>query len=158
MGGPQVSEPMRRLASLFVGSWRGKETLFPTPWDPIGGQATGAWEVRAALDGFCVQVDYEEHRQGSPDFCGHGVHGWDAQTEGFLVYWFDNMGAVPAAGSPATLQDNTYRYVTVSPRRQSRFTYIFAPDQLDFTLEVRADGADSGGWLRMHHGTYTRAA
>jgi superfamily I DNA/RNA helicase len=66
---PKVTEAHRRLERL-VGAWSGEERLYPSPFDPLGGAATGRVRNQLALDGFAVVQDYErlKARAGMLDF------------------------------------------------------------------------------------------
>ena len=151
---PKVSSEMTRLTELFVGTWRGEETLHPSEWDPVGGPARGTWTVRTGADGFVLLVDYDEERDGKVVYRGHGVHGWDNFAGGFFAYWFDNMGPMPKAGVPARLEGDRYTYTEASPMGHSRFTYAWADGGFSFAIERSKDGAT---WAPMHEGKYRRA-
>jgi Protein of unknown function (DUF1579) len=150
---PKVSSEMTRLTELFVGTWRGEETLYPSAWDPVGGPASGTWTVRAAVDGFCLLVDYDEERDGEVVYRGHGVHGWDVADASFRAYWFDNIGVMPQAGVRARLDGDRYTYTEASPTGHTRFTYAWADGTFAFTIERSPDGET---WAPMHEGTYRR--
>lgn len=151
---PKPSAEIQTLSELFQGTWRGSETLHPSPWDPAGGPGFGTWVVHPSLDGFYLLVDYTEERGGKVVYRGHGVHGWEAREGRYLEYWFDNIGVTPRSPNVATLEGNVYRYFSESPGGTNRFTYVFEGDTLRFSIEVAA--AD-GGWKPMHEGAYTRA-
>lgn len=151
---PEVSSEMKRLTELFEGTWRGEERLHPSEWDPKGGTATGVWTVRRGADGFCLLVDYDESRDGRVVYRGHGVHGWDAQDGCFYAYWFDNMGGMPKAASPARLEGDRYTYEQPSGMGgRNRFTYAWSAGVFSFRIERSADGK---AWAPMHDGTYRR--
>jgi len=150
---PTVAPELLRLTELFTGHWQGDETLYPTAWDPTGGSATATWDVRPAVEGFALLVDYAETRDGSVVYRGHGVHGWDPAAGGFLAYWFDSVGALQAAGSPATLEGDRYTYRWVRPGGHTRFTYDWSQGELVFTIDRSPDGVT---WTPMHVGRYRR--
>lgn len=149
---PTVGAEIKALTTLFQGTWRGPETLHPSPWDPQGGPAFGTWVVYPSLDGFYLMVDYTEERDGKVVYRGHGVHGWEASEGVFFEFWFDNIGVTPRAPNHAQLQGNTYRYVSSGPSGASRFTYTFDGNTLRFTIEAQ----EGDGWRMSHEGTYTR--
>ena len=60
---PKPTADHKRLEKL-AGIWKGTETLFPSPWDPKGGQAEGTTRGRVCLSGFAVVIDYEQSRGG----------------------------------------------------------------------------------------------
>ena len=151
---PTVGPEQKRLNGLFCGIWRGEEKLYPSDWDPNGGAAFGTWVVHASLDGFCTFVDYTEERDGKIHYRGHGVHGWDAQTSTFLVYWFDNMGVLPKPVK-ATLDGNRYTYTSDDgPLGFTKMTYEWNGDLFEFRIDKSKDGTT---WSPMHEGRYTRA-
>lgn len=150
---PKVASEMARLTELFVGTWHGDETLFPSEWDPKGGPATGTWTVRPGADGFCLLVEYDEARDGVVQYRGHGVHGFDVFELGFYAYWFDNIGSMPKAGARATLDGNRYSYVEQTPMGASRFTYEFTGDEFTLAIDRAPDGTT---WAPMHAGRYRR--
>jgi len=150
---PEIRPEMRRLAELFVGTWRGDERLFPSTWDPVGGPAVGTWTVRAVAGGFALALDYVEERDGRVTYQGHGVHAQDVGTGQLAAFWFDNIGVVPTAGVPATFADDRYRYTEVGPSGHTRFTYAWQGGVFTFTIERSPDGAT---WAPMHAGTFQR--
>lgn len=152
---PSVGPEQKRLVELFSGVWRGEEKIYPSDWDPKGGSAFGTWVVHASVDGFCVLVDYTEERGGKINYRGHGVHGWDTQSNAFCVYWFDNIGVMPKAPVKATLDGNRYTYTYDDPTGWSRMTYDFTSDTLEFRIDKSKDGGKT--WSPMHEGRYTRA-
>src|SRR5712671_4761725 len=95
-GMPQPTEHHRKLAAL-AGNWSGPEKLYPSPWGP-GGQATGRTSARLGLDGFFLLQDYQEEKDGTVVFRGHGVMGYDARDGSYLWHWFDSMGATARPG------------------------------------------------------------
>lgn len=150
---PTVGAEQKRLAELFVGTWKGEEKLYPSEWDPKGGPAFGTWTVRTALDGFVVLVDYAEERDGKVVYTGHGVHGWDAAEQAYVHYWFDNIGVMPKQPTKSTLEGTTYSYRSDDG---SRMTYRWsgaANDTLEFKIEKSTDGTT---WKPMHEGRYQK--
>ena len=69
---PKLTQAHEKLKTL-VGTWRGSETIHPSPFDAKGGEATGIVNNRLALDGFAVIQDYEQQRGGRTNFRGHGI-------------------------------------------------------------------------------------
>jgi hypothetical protein len=89
---PKPNEHHRRLERL-AGRWTGQETMYPSPWDPDGGTATGRNDMRIALDGFALITDYEQERNGVITFRGHGVMTYDGRNQHYVLYWLDSMGS-----------------------------------------------------------------
>ena len=69
---PTPSAGHRKLEKI-AGQWEGEEKMYPSPWDPKGGIATGRINSRDALNGFALINDYEQERDGKITFSGHGV-------------------------------------------------------------------------------------
>lgn len=151
---PTVGPEIARLTELFAGTWKGEEKLYPSDWDPDGGPAFGTWTVTPSLDGFALIVDYAEERGGAVVYRGHGVHGWDADGDCFLTYWFDNIGILPRAPSRARLDGNCYSYQDASPTGLNRMTYSWEGDRFEFRIDISKD--DGATWSPMHEGRYTR--
>jgi hypothetical protein len=142
---PKPSEQHRKLAAL-AGAWSGVEKLYPSPWDQ-GGDATSRAEGRVAADGFWVETDYEQSRDGKVNYRAHGVFGWDPKAERYLMYWFDSMGSVP---SPAlgTWEGDTLTFELGA----SRYVYKFgAPGRYDFAIHT----AQGGDWKPMMESVFT---
>lgn len=153
---PAVGAEQRKLNELFTGTWRGEEKLYPSDWDPQGGPAFGTWICHASLDGFNVLVDYIEERDGKVVYRGHGIHGWDAQEQTFLAYWFDNIGVMPKTPTRGTLDGNRYTYQSDDgPQGWTRMTYEWSGDVFEFRIDKSKDQGKT--WSPMHEGRYTRA-
>ena len=153
---PKVGAEQKRLNELFSGVWRGEEKLYPSDWDPKGGTAFGTWVVHASLDGFNTVVDYTEERDGTINYRGHGIHGWDRHCGKYLVYWFDNIGVMPHEPAKASLDGNRYTYQSDDgPMGWTRMTYDFSADKLEFRIDKSKDQGKT--WNPMHEGRYTRA-
>jgi hypothetical protein len=153
---PTVSAEQKRLNELFTGTWRGEETLHPSDWDLKGGTAFGTWVVHPSLDGFCLLVDYTEERGGKILYRGHGIHGFDAQTNTFCAYWFDNIGVMPKAPVQAKLDGNRYSYTSdEGPQGWTKMTYEWKTDTFEFRIDKSKDGGAT--WSPMHEGRYSRA-
>jgi len=88
---PELTEAHEKLKAL-VGTWRGTETIRPSPFDPKGGAALGIVSNRLALDGFAVIQDYEQQRDGRTNFRGHGIFRWDSNKNAYLLHWLDSVG------------------------------------------------------------------
>ncbi len=101
---PKPTEAHRRLERL-VGAWTGQERLHPSPWDPSGGPAVGHVENRAALDGFAVIHDYEQERNGTVTYRGHGIYTWDSTRRQYMMHWWDSMGFPPNVENVLAFQD-----------------------------------------------------
>lgn len=61
---PRPSSEHKAL-DMLVGDWLGEEKIYPSPFDPVGGMATGRTHNQLALDGFAIVQDYEQERNGA---------------------------------------------------------------------------------------------
>ena len=85
--GPEHTR-LHRLA----GEWLGEEMVYPSGPDR-GGRASSHTIARIELDGCFVVTDYVEEREGAVPYRGHGIYGWDAQSQTYTMHWFDSMGS-----------------------------------------------------------------
>jgi hypothetical protein len=151
---PTLTEPHRRLEAL-VGRWRGEEQLQPSPWDPVGGMATGVVQNALALDGFAVVQDYAQERGGRVTFRGHGVFRWDPEAQDYALHWFDSMGQDPV------LFRGTFEggVLTLSSRQAHGLTRaafdLRQRDEYTYRMDVSPDGQN---WFPFMSGTYRRQA
>ena len=150
---PKLVDQHRKLQSL-AGSWSGEEKLYPSPWDPKGGAATGRIEARVALDGFFVVSDYVEERSGQVSYRGHGVFGWDPAEKCYTMNWFDSMGSGSAAPARGQWEGDVLTFEHRTPMGHARYVYDFEGDRkYSFRIEQSRDGKD---WSTFMEGTYTR--
>ena len=115
---PKLTDHHRKLEAL-AGSWFGEERIFPTPWDPTGGEAIGHFESRIDLDGWYLIADYEQEVGGKIVFRGHGVYGWSAANECYTMAWFDSMGETPPARGQ--WEGDTLMFESESQRGRARY-------------------------------------
>ena len=145
------SQAHRRL-EVFEGTWMGEETLHPSPWDPVGGAATGRLESRMGLDGFFLITDYVEERGGRVRYRGHGVYGWDPREQLYTMHWYDSMGSkVSAKGS---WEGEVLTYSQRSETGHAR--YVYTPQdsgRYHFRIEVSQDGH---AWASVMEATYRK--
>lgn len=152
---PSPTAEHERLA-LLAGDWEGDERILPTPFDPEGGPARGAWSARLALGGFCLIADYRQRRGGKVNFEGHGVYGWDPRGRCYTLHWFDSTGiehGEPAFGTwdgdRLTLMHET------THAGHSRHVYEVAGDRFRFSLEHSPDGVE---WMPFLQGEYEKTS
>jgi hypothetical protein len=132
----------------FVGSWTGKETMQPSPWDPKGGEATGKLEARLGLDGFFLLTEYTQERDGNVTYRGHGVYGWDAKQGTYTMYWFDAMGMDPGGPARGKWEGDTLMFEMSHAMGHSRYIYTLRGDgRYDFEIHNSKDGKDWQVWL-----------
>jgi len=149
---PKPTETHRKLAGL-AGQWIGKEKLSPSPWDPKGGTAVGRCRNRPGADGFVLVHDYEQERNGSVSFRGHGVFSYDNAAQCYLLHWWDSMG-LGLNVFKGQFEGNTLELLCKLPQGSTRGTWKFADDHhYRFLMEVSPDGQK---WMTMIEGDYTR--
>jgi hypothetical protein len=150
---PRSSAAHARLEA-FVGSWEGKETLSPSPVSE-GGTAHGRFVYRMDLDGFFLVSDYVEEKDGKTVYRGHGVYGYDPESDEYTMYWFDSMGGggyeAPARGR---WDEDRLVFRNETPAGFARYTHALAPDGgYRFKLETSPDGE---AWSPVMQGNYAR--
>ena len=137
---PMVQDEYRKLSAL-AGKWTGEEKLFPSPWDPKGGTATGRIESRVDLDGFYLTSDYVQERDGKVSYRGHGVIGWDPTEKRYLMHWFDSMGMACTTPASGRWEGNKLSFEQRSPMGYGRYNYTFEKDgTYRFVMENSQDG------------------
>lgn len=146
---PEPTAQHRRLYVL-AGSWRGDETLYPSPWAPELRTAIGSFEIRVAVDGLYLLSDYEESQGGAVVFRGHGVYGWDPARGRYTMYWVDSMGS-PNQALGAWEGD---RLVFTGEGGSTRYIYtIVDGEHFAFRIET---AQDDGRWVPLMDGTFAR--
>jgi hypothetical protein len=149
---PQVS-PEHQALSILVGNWLGQEHIHPSPFDPVGGPATGRVHNRAALDGFAVIQDYEQERRGVVNFRGHGVFRWDAGEQCYKLHWFDSFG-LPPVEYRGLLKDRVLILTAPQGEGLGRATFDFSLEgRYQYRMEVSSDGVQ---WFIFTDGEYLR--
>lgn len=149
---PTPTEAHHKLKAL-VGSWRGEEVMYPSPWIPAGGTGTGNVYNRLALDGFVVVQDYEQERDGKVNFRGHGVFSWDATQNTYLLHWFDSIGGAAAIFS-GPFEGNTLELTAKGPEGSFRAVFVMTDHtHYHYRMEVSGDGKQ---WQKVMSGEYAR--
>lgn len=152
---PKVTDQHERLY-VFAGEWTGPEKMLPGPMGP-GGETTGEMKARVDIDGFYVISDYVQKKaDGSTSYRGHGVYGFDAQTNEFTWYWVDSMG-FPSTPSRGTWEGDTLTFTSrQGEHARGRYVYRFeGNDTHHFKIENCFDGAT---WVTFMEATYHRKA
>lgn len=152
MNMPQPGDGHRRL-ELLTGTWRGKETMHPSDWDPQGGTAEGVNTSRVALGGFAVINDYEQTKEGKTTYEGHGIYTYDANEDRYTLYWLDSIGSPPEIFT-GNFEGNVLTMVSRGERMQARLTYDMTnPDRMVSAMDMSADGKE---WKRLFDAVYER--
>lgn len=150
---PKPSAGHRKLEKI-AGQWTGPEKMYPSPWDPQGGAATGRIHSRIALDGFALINDYEQERDGRVTFTGHGVFTFDPKADVYKLVWFDCMGAPPEIFT-GTFAGDVLQLSHGGPGMHVRLTYdLSEPEFLSTSMEMSQDGA---AWQRLFDGRMERS-
>lgn len=153
MGMPTVQEQHKKLQA-FSGTWVGEEKMYPSPWDPEGGMAVGKMNSRIDLDGFFLIQEYIQERGGQVSFRGHGVLGWNGQTNKYSLHWFDSMGTPTHEPALGTWTGNTLLYEHTTPMGQQRYHFISeSPTRYTFKMENSKDGKN---WATLMEGHYSK--
>ena len=152
MSMPTPSAGHQKL-EMLGGSWVGNERMYPSQWDPKGGMAVGRTNSRIALGGFALISDYEQERDGTITFSGHGVYTYDTESELYSLFWFDSMGSPPEVfvggftGDVLTLSH-------AGPPMHVRLTWdLTEPGCLASQMEMSDDGVT---WNKLFDAEYRR--
>lgn len=148
---PKPQQEHERLEAL-AGTWTGRETMHPSPWDPKGGTATAKVVSRMDVDGFFLVTDYVQERDGQVTYRAHGVFGYGPQSKQWTLDWFDSMG--DRATAYGKLEGKTLMFQSEGPRGHGRYIYTLEADgRYLMAIDSSQDGRS---WSRMMEGTYTR--
>ena len=137
---PSPNEHHQRL-SRFEGTWRGKETMHPSQWDPNGGVSDAITTWRTDLGGFVSIVDYRQERDGQVAYAGHGVYAIDPQTNEVVLHWFDSMGGSYVKPALGGWDGDSLTFQNVTPQGHARYTHTLEGDEYLFKIEVSEDGS-----------------
>lgn len=157
-----MHEEMRRL-SAFIGDWTGTDGVLPSPFG-AGGMGAGSMSVRAALNDHHLLLDYALDRGADGGFTAHGVLTWDPDVSVYLLFWFDDMGYVPATPAPGLWGPvdgagepggEGFTFIRTSPRGRARHRYWWpVPDHMETAIDRSTDGGLT--WTPFLKGTYRR--
>lgn len=151
----EMPKPTQEHKSLerLAGTWIGEEKLHPSPWDPVGGPATGRVENRIALEGFALIQNYEQRRNDTVTFCGHGVLTWDSSQQVYVMHWWDSMGSPPNVFQ-GSFEGNLLVLSYAGPMGHHRTTFeLSGESSYEFRMDVSGDG---NSWVPFMEGHYTR--
>lgn len=149
---PRPSPGHRRFERM-AGIWEGPETMYPSPWDPAGGEATGRTESRITVGGFALVSDYRQTRGGAVTFAGHGVYTFDPKSACYAMTWVDSMGSPPEHFT-GTFTDDVLVLGHAGPPMHVRMRADYSqPDRILSGLEMSEDGRT---WKKLFDGAYDR--
>jgi hypothetical protein len=151
---PKPTKQHEKLAAL-AGTWTGEETMFPAPWDPVGGTAQGTLKYKMDLDGFALVQEYVQKKKGAKgSFKGRGIIGYCSQEKKYLWHWADTMGGVPGSVTRGEWKGQKLVFQHEVQGQHARYTYTFHKDgSLGFQIEGSADGAE---WNKLMQGRYAK--
>jgi hypothetical protein len=145
--------PGHQKLHVFGGNWQGSETMLPSPFGP-GGTATGRMSARVDIDGFFVISDYVQEKEGKVGYRGHGVYGYDPQTDEYTWYWVDSMG-MPSAVARGKWLGDTLTFEASYPNGRGRYTYRWQGDDKHiFQIENSLDAGAT--WNKFMEAAYVR--
>jgi hypothetical protein len=140
--------PHHDKLAFFTGSWTGEENMHPSPWDAKGGPAKAFIEARMDLDGMWLLYDYRQERDGKVTYRGHGVYGYDAKKNEYLMYWFDSMGNDPGGPARGKLEGDTLMFEMKSEQGFSRYIHKLGGDgRYEMSIHMSQDGKEWKPWL-----------
>jgi len=150
---PKPTDAHRKLHAL-AGRWIGQEKMHPSPWDTQGSIANAHIENKISVDGFLLVHDYEQSKNGIPNFHGHGVFSFDSNAQNYTMHWWDSMG-MGANVFKGNFNGATLQMECRHERFATRATWEFPePSRYRFKMETSGDGQT---WAPMMDGEYTRA-
>ncbi len=137
----------------LVGFWRGEERVYPSPWDPKGGEAVGRVRNRLALDGFVLIHEYEQERHGRIALKGHAVLRWDATRDGYVLVWFDSLD-MPPTEFEGEFEGDVLTLTSEDPKGWIRAVWDFGVEgRYSYLMESSPDGTE---WKPLMEGEYLR--
>lgn len=138
-----MSDTTAWLANL-VGTWRGEETLSPSPWT-AGGKADGRHRFRLEVGGRVLVQDYRQLQGDRETLTGHGVFTLDAESDAVLWYWFDSIGYPPLVPATGGLSGQTLTVLKTTPRGTQRAIFSLDGPLLHHQIEFRPPGDEAFG-------------
>lgn len=153
MSMPVPSEGHLRL-EMLSGTWEGEEIMHPSQWDPKGGVATGRNQHKLRLGGFALIADYEQERDGTVTYTGHGVYTYAPAEDRYYLHWFDSMGSPPEVFIGG-FDDDVLTLAHGGPGMHARITYdLSTPGIIQGKMEMSPDG---DAWMVVFEAVYNRA-
>jgi len=149
---PRPSNEHRRL-EMLAGDWEGNERMYPSQWDPTGGIAVGRTKSRMALGGFALITDYEQERDGTVTFSGHGFYTYDAKTKLYSLCWLDSTGSPPEVFR-GDFTGDVLMLSHGAPPMHVRLTWdLTQPGCMASKMEMSEDGV---AWNKLFDAEYRR--
>ena len=137
----------------LAGDWEGEEQMHPSDWDPEGGTAIGRSGARLGLNGFALISNYEQERDGTITFSGHGVMTFDSKADSYTLHWFDSMG-FGAEVFEGGFDGDVLTLLHGGPGMHARLTQdLSKAGELRTKMEMSQDG---NAWNTLFDGRYER--
>ena len=152
MSMPVPTDGHLRLEKL-AGTWEGEEVMHASEWDPEGGVAFGRNEYELSLGGFALVCDYEQQRDGTITFSGHGVYTYAPDEDLYYLHWFDSMGSPPEVFSGG-FDGDVLTLAHGGPGMHARLTFdLSTADTMKGMMEMSPDGTT---WNVLFEAVYRR--
>jgi hypothetical protein len=144
------NDSLRALA----GDWSGLETIAASTWGP-GGEARVRASFRIILDGKVLLHDYRVERDGKPWLSAHALFAFDAPSDTCNLFWFDSLGFIPAQPATGSRNGDTFEFIRLSPRGQTRHSYTLRGGDRYF-IKLESSFNSGASWALVTEGVYTR--
>lgn len=132
----------RALLARFHGTWRGEETLAPSPWAEAG-TATGHVTFAPDLGDILLVQHYQQERRGQPGLSLRGFFTVDPGQGDVLYYAFDPFGFPPLEPARGGWEDETLAVGKSTPRGEARHRFAWQGDRYRYTIENRLPGQET---------------
>jgi hypothetical protein len=146
--------PGHQRLQRLAGDWEGEERLTRPHGRPVE-TAIGKMRARVEVDGLFLIENYVREKDGRVVFRGHGVMGWDTETEAYTSYWVDSMGFPFTAPARGHWEGDTLSLRTTVAGSDVRYVYRLEGDRAyHFRAEKSVDGGHT--WKPSLEATYRR--
>ena len=147
------TQPYEKLQK-FVGTWVGKDTMYPSPFNPRLAEATTTYTGALALNSMAVIGNDVQTRAGAPDYLAHKVFGYAPALGKYTFHLFDSTGQNAVSAALGEWDGDSIAFEQVTPQIRIRFSYSFEGDaHYIFRMQLSADGAN---WATVIEGNYLR--
>jgi len=139
---------------MLAGNWEGKETMYPSDWDPGGGTAIGRTTSAMGVGGFALITDYEQERGGTVAFSGHGFYTYDPKEDLYTLCWIDSMGSPPEIFTGGFSGD----VLILGHGGQMHLRLTWDLSKTDYILSKMEMSEDGTTWKKLYDADYKRTA
>lgn len=144
--------PQHKALEKFIGKWSGDDKVHASPWAPEAVKPATC-DLRMALDGFFLFMEYEQKTDGKITFSGHGVIGYDSKKSCYTMHWFDCWGTPPNEPGRGQLNGDTLTFDFDYPQHKGRTVYSLDKGALIQRVEMDMDGK---GFKSVIEGKYRK--